>query len=395
MRTLGTATVKPSTLKKGQPISRQSKVALGTLVFAMVSALGLTLALKVPSMWDDDAPEAPAKLLPDQNAPPAKFGINLSGAEARGTDVLRPTIEDLRYAIEGQGFRLIRYPFKSDRMTPDRIRELRRFTDYAGQKGVPVILDNHSYTWLPVAEQLRWWADFARHFPDDGSVLLDLNNEPKNIEWERWGIEAKQLIAGLRAEGLRHPILLEWPGWSGISRFDKKEPANEMCASAACALDRAPGELDPIDRTFLNGHSYFDADGSGTDGSCVNKKGIARTESGFNVFAANLRKRGWKGYITESAFGSHNGIPQTCLAVGADAISDVHANRDTLLGITWWGGGRLWPERYHFKIDCAKDRWRCPTSNYVRALRGGHSDRQSAPPLNVDQRIRTLPNNGT
>lgn len=315
---------------------------------------------------------------PGRQASAPRFGINLSGAEARGGDAIRPTLADLKNAIDRQGFELIRYPFKRDRMTPERIRDLKALTDYARSRGVPVILDNHSFNWPPVDQQVEWWTQFARHFPDDGTILLDLNNEPKGVEWARWGIEAKQVIAGLRANGIRHPILLEWPGYSSITRFDKQEPKSKTCESAACALDRAPGELDPIRRTFLNGHRYFDADGSGTKGACIRRGGIVRTSSGFASFAGQLRKRGWQGYITESAFGSHRGIPKSCEAVGNDAITAIQENGDVLKGITWWGAGRIWPDRYPFKIDCPKaQRFSCPLSDYVMALRGSSDARRT------------------
>lgn len=303
-------------------------------------------------------------------APVARFGINLSGAEARNDDALRPTLADVRNAVERQGFDLIRYPFKAARMTPDRVRALRVLLDYARSRRVPVILDKHDYRWPPVAEQIDWWTAFARQFPDDGSVLLDLNNEPKGVDWLRWAAEAKQVIAGLRANGVRHPILLEWPAYSSIGRFDRNESAGEPCASAACALDRTPGPLDPLARTFLNGHRYFDDDGSGTKAACLKPDRSPRTESGFDGFAARLRARRLKGYITETAFGGNAGIPESCRAVGADAIADLRANGDVLLGVTWWGGGRMWPDRYPFKIDCSKsERATCPPSEYLRLIR--------------------------
>lgn len=324
---------------------------LGSLVLAGVAALDGVAAQR-----------------PGTPAAPARFGINLSGAEARGTDALRPTLADFRKAIEQQGFALIRYPFKRDRLTPARIREVRTLTDYARGRGVPVILDNHSFNWRPPADQIAWWAGVASQFPDDGSVLLDLNNEPQGIRWMQWAVDAKQIVAGLRARGIRHPILLEWPGYSSISRFDKHEPAGRPCSSAACALDRTPGAIDPLGLTFLNGHRYFDADGSGTKAECLTDKGKPRTESGFDKFAARLRKRGMKGYITEAAFGGIVGIPASCAAVGADAVADLRANGDVLLGVTWWGGGRLWPDRYPFKIDCPKGEAVC-RSAYLGAIR--------------------------
>ncbi|KQM91860.1 hypothetical protein ASE77_11765 [Sphingomonas sp. Leaf226] len=256
-------------------------------------------------------------------------------------------------AIERHGFKLIRYPFKDDRMTSARIAELKANVAYARSKGVPVILDNHTYRWDAPAKAIAFWTGFARNFPDDGSVILDLVNEPRGFDdpvltndWMQWARDSKIIIAGLRANGIKHPIALEWPQWSATFRFDKKEGAWKACESAGCALDRdTSGPLDPLNRTYLNGHRYFDKGSSGTSKDCDVKT------SGFVEFAEQLRRRGLKAYITESAFASHYGIKPSCAAVGTEALAALRANSDVLLGVTWWGGGRVWPESYIFKID--------------------------------------------
>jgi len=324
------------------------------------------------------APAAGA--VPAQPATPPKnptpvgplFGANLSGAEASGGDAVRPSLEDLKGYIDRHSFGLIRYPFKDNRMTPARIAEIKILAMYARSKGVPFILDNHTYRWDTVAQFIRFWTDFARNFPDDGSVMIDLVNEPKGFndpvmtnDWEQWLRDSNLIIAGLRANGIRHPILLEYPQWSATFRFDKKEGPKTPCASAGCAIDRGGGLKDPLGLTFINGHRYFDRGSSGTNKSCDT------AVSGFATFASNLRKRGLKGYITESAFGSHYGVNASCAAVGAEAIAALRANSDVLLGITWWGGGRVWPESYLFKIDPPKAvRFTAPTSSYVEKLTG-------------------------
>ncbi|KHA62766.1 cellulase family glycosylhydrolase [Sphingomonas sp. Ant20] len=312
------------------------------------------------------APEAPAGL-----AQPL-FGANLSGAEASGGDAIRPTIDDWKGYIERHGFGLIRYPFKDDRMTPARIAELKINVAYAGSMGVPVILDNHTYRWDAPPKSIAFWTGFARNFPDDGSVLLDLVNEPRGFDdpvmtndWDQWARDSNLIIAGLRANGIRHPILLEYPGWSATFRFDKGEGPKKATESAGTALDRAGGLKDPLGLTFINGHRYFDRGSSGTNKECEAKT------SGFVEFAAQLRKRGLKAYITESAFGSHYGVNASCAAVGAEAIAALRANSDVLLGITWWGGGRVWPESYIYKIDPPKAaRFTATTSGYVERLTG-------------------------
>ncbi len=300
------------------------------------------------------------------------FGANLSGAEASGSDAVRPSAEDWRGYIEKHRFGLIRYPFKDDRMTPARIVELKVNVAYARSKSVPVILDNHTYRWDTVERFVQFWTGFARNFPDDGSVLLDLVNEPKGFndpvmtnDWDQWLRDSNLIIAGLRANGIRHPILLEYPQWSATFRFDKKEGPKKACESAGCAIDRGGGLKDPRGLTFINGHRYFDKGSSGTSSECVDKT------SGFAEFAEQLRRRGLKGYITESAFASHYGMKASCAAVGAEAIAALRANSDVLLGITWWGGGRVWPESYIFKIDPPKAaRFTAPTSGYVERLTG-------------------------
>jgi hypothetical protein len=78
-----------------------------------------------------------------------------------------------------------------------------------------------------------------------------------------------------------------------------------------------------------------------------------------------------KAYITESAFGSSYGVDPTCITAGAEAIATLKANADVLRGITWWGGGRIWPESYIFKIEPAKaTRFTAPIPAYTQQLLG-------------------------
>lgn len=304
------------------------------------------------------------------------FGANLSGAEARGGDMLRPTLNDLKNYIGRFGFKLIRYPFKPDRMTPDRIAELQTLASYARSKRVPMILDAHTYKWLPPAEMIAFWTRFARNFPDDGSIMLDLVNEPRGFDdptlvndWDQWLRDSNLVIAGLRANGIRHPILLEYPQSSATFRFDKGERKTpgftKPCESAACAIDRGGGLRDPLGLTYINAHRYFDKGSSGGSKACDTEV------SGFATFAERLRKRGLKAYITESAFGSSNAIHPSCEAVAKEAIAALRANSDVILGVTWWGGGRIWPESYLFKIEPAKhERFSAEVPTYTRMLAG-------------------------
>lgn len=303
------------------------------------------------------------------------FGVNLSGGEFEATDALRPTKADLDLYIDRLGFRLIRYPFKWDRMTPERVAELVDFVAHANGKGVPVILDAHDYTWRTPEDFIARWTELARNFPDDGRVLLDLVNEPVKgftdpvltNDWQQWARDSKLTIAGLRANGIRHPILLEYPQWSATFRFYKTTGAASPCQSAHCALDRdKSGPLDPLNLTFISAHRYFDNDASGTSRFCKDKT------SGVATFARELRSRGLKAYITEYAWGSYGkGVSPTCEAVSKEFVTAVKANADVILGVTAWGGGRGWADGYHFKIEPPKaERLTAAVSGYATALRG-------------------------
>ena len=376
---MGRELLKDGTRAPGWPAwndrSRSSAVGNG---FEMIGATKLRFVENVQGKgWvyapvDAPACAAPAAAGTHAGATSPLFGANLSGAEASGGDAVRPSLEDWKGYVERHGFGLIRYPFKDDRMTPARIAELKVHVMYARSKGVPVILDNHTYRWDSVERFIQFWTAFARNFPDDGSVMIDPVNEPRGFndpvltnDWEQWLRDSNLIIAGLRANGIRHPILLEYPQWSATFRFDKKEGPKKACESAACAIDRGGGLKDPLGLTFINGHRYFDKGSSGTSKECEAKT------SGFVEFAEQLRRRGLKAYITESAFASHYGMKASCAAVGVEAIAALRANSDVLLGITWWGGGRIWPESYLFKIDPPKAaRFTAPTSSYVERLTG-------------------------
>ncbi|MBB5709338.1 cellulase family glycosylhydrolase [Sphingomonas xinjiangensis] len=332
-------------------------------------------AKPTPEPVTPTASPAPAPIAQAKPSRPL-FGANLSGAEAAGNDAIRPSLDDFKGYIERYGFQLIRYPLKLERMTPARIEELKANVAYARSKGVPVILDRHDYTWRKPEVMIADWTAFARNFPDDGSVILDLVNEPRGFDdpvvtndWMQWIRDSKLIIAGLRKNGIRHPIALEYPGWSATFRFDKGERPGKACESAGCAIDRdKSGPLDPINRTYINGHRYWDKGSSGTSMSCDITWGPT---SGFDGFAAQLRKRGLKAYITEAAFGASHGVKGNCKGIGADAIAQIKANSDVLLGVTWWGGGRIWPESYLFKVEPKKaTRFEVEVTPFIRQLTG-------------------------
>jgi hypothetical protein len=237
--------------------------------------------------------------------------------------------------------------------------------------GVPMVLDRHDYAWPSVNDQIAFWKKLMAAMPASDLVMIDLENEPKGFnssansnDYVQWAQDTNAIIAGLRHANIKNPILVEWPQWSAAFRFDKNEGASSACASAACGLDRSGGLVDPLGKTLLSPHRYFDSDSSGTHASCA-------SSTSLKAFAASARARGYKALVGESAFGNYQGVPASCVTTGAQAISEMKAAPDVFYGVTWWGGGAGWSESYLFKIEPKKGtRATAARSAYLKEITG-------------------------
>ncbi len=282
------------------------------------------------------------------------FGVNIAGCSFVADGTLCPTPASVRAYLD-KGFTMVRLPFKGPQMADPVIRrKLVAATRAALDRGAYVVLDRHDYSWPSVSEQVAFWTSLMASMPRSDRIIIDPMNEPKHFDdpvltndWDQWARDTNQIIAGLRAAGIRNVIAPEYPGSSATFRLRKREDAAKPSESALVALDRAGGLKDPLGLTIINGHRYFDKGSSGTQPSCTGTPG-------YDNFAYELRARGLKGIITESAFGRAGAIPPSCEAAGAAAIAYLKTNADTVVGVTWWGGGAAWNERYLFKIEPKK-----------------------------------------
>ena len=306
-------------------------------------------------------PEQVAETPVASPAQPARFGVNLSGCEFGGATngSLCPTPSDVDWYADA-GFTMARVPVKS--ATPmDKIVPA---IDEALARGMVVMIDWHEYKWRTAAEQRAFWSRWSKYHGNP-SVIYDLQNEPGGFnpttnKWTQWATESRDVIAALRADGITNTISVEWPGSSGVYRFDKHEPASKACESAACALDRTGGLGDS--NVLYQAHNYFDSNGSGTSGSC-GRYGLPGS------FLEALQKRGLRGMIGESAFGKFDSKPSgQCWALGTQAIATIKANPESYYGVTWWGGGRAWSPGYSFSI--APKGHMLPDAPYVVTLTG-------------------------
>lgn len=273
------------------------------------------------------------------------YGVNISGMEFSTELSVKET--DIDFYAQA-GVRSIRLPVKSERLTTTtKLDALKALVKRATDAGILMVIDYHSYLNIGDPRVEEFWTRVGPMFKGQPLVAFDLQNEPNGGTWATYGTDAKKLIANLRAKGIDNLFLLEWRQSSGASRMDKFESSTKACESAMCSLNRAPGPLDPMNRTWLSPHKYFDSDGSGTSTYCRDV-----TPSSFLSNSTNAaRKYGLKLYLGEFAFGKYNSISDSCNKIGTGVVDYLLANSDVWKGGALWGAGPRWTTSYIFRLE--------------------------------------------
>ena len=298
-------------------------------------------------------------------------GVNLAGCTFVASGALCPTPQTMRdYAAKG--FEAFRVPISGDQMEdPKIVARMVTLADTAITLRATMLIDRHDYKAVTPADTDKW-VRFVGKMPASPFVAIDLMNEPKMKrtdnpkldDFELWARGANALIAGLRANGVKNIIHLEWPGYSGVFRFDKHEKPGKICESAVCAIDKAGGLVDPLGLTILSGHNYLDKGSSGTSKYCD-------IYTGPQNFANLLRAADLKGSIGEFGYGKWSGVDKSCAIVGPQALAEMRASRDVLVDYYAWGGGQGWKEDYFLKIEPTKGTFMTRAdSPYLKALTG-------------------------
>lgn len=296
----------------------------------------------------------------DAAAAPVQPGVNLAGC-AVGTDgALCPSAADVNQYVSA-GFTMFRIGFKGSVPTP----RIMPAVDAALAQGATVLLDRHEYKWPSVDEQVDFWTSRFAKYKGNMRVVFDLMNEPRGFssssepnDYYQWIDDTREIIKRLREKGFTNPIAVEWPQYSAIYRFDLGETAQQECVSAGCAIDRRGGFGDKD--VILSPHIYLDK-------GSVGQSAVCGTNSYTAKFADQVRKRGLRAILGETAFGNYSGIPAGCAEVGRRLISDMISAPDVFIGYTIWGGGREWPSDYIFAIA---PKGQSLDSEYARALLG-------------------------
>lgn len=316
-----------------------------------------------------ECPPAPVEPTPDPYAfiqTGKLFGVNISGLEFASELSVKEA--DIDFYADA-GVKSIRLPVKRDRLTTEaKLAALDALVKRGTDRGILMVIDEHSYGNIGDARIRDFWLRIAPRYKGQPLVAFDLQNEPNGGTWASWGPDSRDLIHTLRAAGVDNLLILEWRQSSGASRADKNEASTKACESALCSLNRAGimtlADLDPLKRTWLSPHRYFDSNGSGTSAYCRTDLSMS---GAFGSSVAAARKLGMRLYLGEFAWGRYGSWPESCKKL-APVIVDYLKATPEFAGGASWGWGPRWTKTYTFRGEHFSDRAKTWDTENARVL---------------------------
>ncbi len=284
-------------------------------------------------------------------------GINISGGEFGGSagrlgyDYIYPSATEMR-SYAAQGFKVLRVPFRWERLQPslygplsetDR-KALKSVVTQANSLGLTVVLDMHNYGQrqlsgkaatlgsgeLAATALTNAWVMIMEDYRSNPNVWIGLMNEPNKQSPQIWWDIARQVTKDLRAQKIDNKLLVPGTAWTG---------AHNWIGSGNAA--QADSFVDPANNFAFEVHQYLDAWSTGTTDIC-------ETDSGKRVNAilswAETRK-------VQLFFGeiAASGQPQ-CAIEYADMLQRLN-HSPSVLAWTAWGGGAWWGANYMFRLQ--------------------------------------------
>ncbi len=285
------------------------------------------------------------------------FGVNLAGGEfgkipgSYGADYTYPTTGELDY-YSSKGLKLIRFPFKWERLQPvmnaaldaTELGRVMAVVDAANTRGVVVLLDCHNYgrrnisgtnfiigsPEVPVAAFRDYWTRMAEAFKSKTNIwAYDLMNEPHDmLTTPSWFDIAQEAINGVRSTDLTTSIMVSGDAWSGAGWFGITGSKSDVLKNLA----------DPSNKLIFQAHVYFDKDASGTYKNSYDleeaypNRGVDKVKPFVDWLAANNKK----GFIGEY------GVPaddSRWLVVLDNFLKYIRNNN---INGTYWAGGPWW-----------------------------------------------------
>ncbi|KAK1760215.1 glycoside hydrolase superfamily [Echria macrotheca] len=314
------------------------------LLHAIIGLVGVGSALAAPAV---DTPTT-------KRASKFQFvGVNQAGAEFGNKDLpgtlgkqytwpVRSTIDTL----VSKGFNAFRIAFMMERLVPNKLngaldatysQALQDIVQYVTSKGAYAIIDPHNFgryydKIITDTDGFKtWWTTVAKPFAANDKVIFDTNNEYHDMDQSLVLRLNQAAIDGIRAAGATSQyIFVEGNSWSGAWTWSA---TNSNLKDLKDASDKIVYEM----------HQYLDADGSGTNETCVSRTiGAERLRDA----TAWLKSNGKKAVLGETAGGAN----AQCLAALTGMLGYMQQNSDVWTGWLWWAGGPWWAD-YMFSME--------------------------------------------
>lgn len=306
------------------------------------------------------------------------IGVNLAGAEfaghelpgKEGTHYGWPNEECIEYWHQA-GIRLVRLPFKWERLQPELLGEfdpgyaegLAKTVKLFDDRSMLVFLDVHNYgkfygkpigsDEVPLAAFADLWTRLAKMHKDSRAVCgYGLMNEPtRDCDWPG---AVQAAIDGIRSADKRTMILVanDYPGWAAT--VAAKRNADDLAGWAEKGM-RIPDPTtlhDPSNNLRFEVHTYFDHDNSGTYRKTYAEELARRdgpeTRVGPNTgidrlkpFVQWLEKHNVKGFVGEYSVPSNPESDPRWLETLDRAVAFMKEHN---LPNTYWAGGQRWSQ---------------------------------------------------
>ena len=333
----------------------------------------LFLALTSVALQAQDVPPpvapattpAPAPVLPPAIYNPEGFfsGVNLSVAEfgkdnAINKNYIYPTEAEFKY-FKSKGFKVVRIPFKWERVQPELMgelspvdaQELDRCVTQATQLGLAVLLDVHSYggrkvngksALIGIDPELTnehfndFWVKLSTRYKDNALVWIGLMNEPHKQKADVNAATMQSAVNAIRAAGVKNRILVPGTSWTGAHSWIK--------SGNAAAFE---GFKDPENNFAFEVHQYLDKDHSGTHPEAIVGSGSSR----LVAFTEWARTNHYKAFLGEFAWDKNPANAQASTE-GEALMAYMDQNKDVWMGYTYWAAGPWW-NKYMFSIEPA------------------------------------------
>ena len=288
-------------------------------------------------------------------------GVNIAGGAfgrvpgRLNQDYIYPDLEILE-EIARMGFRIVRIPFRWERLQPQMMGELstqdrdllKQAVLHATGLGLIVVLDMHNYARrredgknylvgsheVPAAALADAWIKISQDYKDNGDVWLGLMNEPHGIDAKDWWAIAQTVTVSMRDTGVENKILVPGIAWSSARSWVSS--SNSQFAEQFA---------DPANNFAFEIHQYLDLDASGRSGTC-----FPQSTNRIDDVIRWAEKTNSELFFGEVGAGAGS----TCQREYPALLAAIDASPN-VIGWTAWAAGRWWPRDYPLFISMPSD----------------------------------------